>query len=164
MIGEKKEIVEELSKQSVYKMKGQAIPLLSYHLIRDHVLPTITGEFQSSILYWTGKNIAEKLDLQSFEECLDLFLELGWGFLEVTKSNHYVKEFKLSSPYFYSREIKETDTSFALECGFLTEAISQIENKDTEGEFKVYKKPHELYVSFTVYLQDKPISHSKEST
>gem|GEM_PF-6043325 len=155
MIGEKKESKEELSRHSVYKMKGQAIPLLGYHVIRDHVIPAITGEFQSSVLYWAGRNLAAQFTFETFEDCFDLFLELGWGYLEKNQANNYLRSFKLVSPYFYSREIKENDSTFALECGFLAEALSQIENKDTEGEFKIVNKHQELYVSFTIHLQEK---------
>jgi predicted hydrocarbon binding protein len=155
MIEEKKEIRKGLSKKNVMKLKGQAVPLLSYHIIRDHVLPSITGEFQSSILYWAGRNIASEYTFQTFEDVMDLYLEMGWGLLEVTQSNNYVKSFKLNSPYFSSRNVTENESTFALECGFLAEALSQLEQKDTEGEFKVVKKPQEFYVSFSIYLQDK---------
>jgi hypothetical protein len=163
MIGEKKELIERLSKTSVLKMKGQAIPLLSYHLIRDHVITAITGEFQSSILYWTGRNLATKFDILSFEECRDLFLEFGWGFLEVTQSNTYMQTYKLSSPYFISRQISDNESTFALECGFLAEIVGQLEQKDTEGEFKLVKKPQELYVSISIYLQEKGQDKRQES-
>lgn len=146
-----------LSKKSILRMKGQAVPLFGYHMIRDHVLPSIAGEYQSSILYWTGKNLADHFSPHSLEECIELFLELGWGYLEQEQANLQVQSFSLSSPFFSTRSLTDNDSTFALECGFLTQALSIIEQKDTEGEFKISIKQQEYTVQLTIYLQDKEL-------
>lgn len=155
MIEGKRDTDTTLSKKSILKMKGQAVPLFGYHMIRDHVLPTITGEYQSSVLYWAGKNLAAQFCLNSLEDCIDLFLELGWGYLDREQSNLHMQTFKLISPFFSTRNITENASTFALECGFLTQALALIEQKDTEGEFKINTKHQEYYVQLTIYFQEK---------
>jgi predicted hydrocarbon binding protein len=155
MIEEKKEKSEALSKKSVLKLKGQAVPLFSYHIIRDHVLTSIVGEYQTSILYWAGKNLANQFELSTLEECIDMFLELGWGYLEKGNSNLHVQRFSLNSPFFISRNILENESTFALECGFLAQTLANIEQKDTEGEFKLITKQQEASIQISIYFQEK---------
>lgn len=157
MIEGKRETDTALSNKSILKMKGQAIPLFGYHMIRDHILPSITGEHQSSILYWTGKNLADQFIPNSLDECTELFLELGWGYLEQEQSNLHMQRFSLNSPFFNTRNLTENDSTFALECGFLTQALALIEQKDTEGEFKINPKQQEYSVQLTIYFQDKEL-------
>ncbi|WP_202080275.1 DUF2507 domain-containing protein [Caldalkalibacillus salinus] len=137
------------------KMKGQAVPLYGYHILREHVMKEITGEHQSAILYWAGKNLAEHLRIHTFEQCRDLFLEMGWGYLEKVHSSSHIYRYTLESPFFASRQVDQNQSTFALECGFLTEAIAQIENKQTEGEFKAFISQENQGVQFTIYLQEK---------
>jgi predicted hydrocarbon binding protein len=155
MIGEKKEMSEALSKKSVLKLKGQAVPLFSYHIIRDHVLTSIVGEYQTSILYWAGKNLANQFELNTLEECIDMFLELGWGYLEKEHANLHVQRFSLRSPFFISRNIHENESTFALECGFLAQTLANIEQKDTEGEFRIHTKQQETSIQISIYFQEK---------
>lgn len=155
MIEGKKDTTTSLSKKSILKMKGQAVPLFGYHMIRDHVLPAITGEYQSSVLYWAGKNLADQFSPISLEECIELFLEFGWGYLEREQSNLQMQTYSLNSPFFNTRNFTDNDSTFALECGFLTQALACIEQKDTEGEFKINTKHQEYYVQLTIYFQDK---------
>lgn len=135
------------------KMKGQAVPLVGLHLIRDHVLSTITGEFESSILYWAGKDLAPLFSPNNVQELTDLFLELGWGYLELEQVNPIMQTYRLYSPFFASRKVENNESTFALECGFLTALIGQMENKNTEGEFKLHKKNEELTVAITVHIE-----------
>lgn len=141
-------------KDSMLKMKGQAVPLFSYHLLRDYILPSITNEYQGSILYWAGKDIAHVLQPNSKEGLVDLFLELGWGFLETEQDQKRMKTYKLYSPFFSVRDIEHNEPSFSLECGFLTECLAIMENKETEGEFKVMRNDSEPFVQFIIYLED----------
>jgi len=155
MLEEKKSVAEKISKQEMIMMKGQSVPLLGYHVLRDFVLPAINGEYQSSILYWAGRNLANQFTLDSFEECIHLFLDMGWGLLEITQASQQVKTFKLFSPYFQARHVLDNKSTFALECGFLAEAIASIDNKDTEGDYKLISKERETFVEIQIYLQEK---------
>jgi hypothetical protein len=140
------------AKQLINSMKGQSIPLLNYHLMRDHVLPTITAEFQSSILYWAGRNLATSFIITSYDQLSDFFLEVGWGKLEIIQSKPHIKKLKLSSNHFGLRSVTDNPSTFALECGFIAAAASQIEGKESEGEFELGPKDDALAVTFIIYL------------
>ena len=45
-------------KKTLAKLKGHAVPLFGYHILREHILKEIAGEYQGSILYWAGKNLS----------------------------------------------------------------------------------------------------------
>lgn len=154
MIKENQELQPPVTPKARLHMKGQSTPLLGYHLIRDHVLTAITGEFQSSILYWAGKSLASSFQLQSFEECRNFFLDAGWGYLEQEHTSSHTQRFILESPQFQYRSIKEHESTFALECGFLTQTLALIEQKETEGDYKLVGKEQKDYVQFTVYLEE----------
>ncbi|MDQ0340759.1 hypothetical protein J2S00_003599 [Caldalkalibacillus uzonensis] len=137
------------------KMKGQAIPLISYHLIRDQLLPMITGEYQSVILYWAGKDLAQQFKPPNLNSLTHLFLEFGWGELSLEQNQPRLKTFRLTSPFFNQRQIEKNQSTFSLECGFLTEALAQLENKDAEGEYELVQKKQDVTVQFQVYLEEK---------
>lgn len=150
----------DLSWQSLNKMKGQAIPLASFHVIRDQLVPMITGEYQNIILYWAGRNLAAQLHPANLDTLITFFLELGWGELTLERDQHRHKSFRLTSPFFSQRQVEKNPATFALECGFLTEAISLLENREAEGEYQlVQDKQDGLTIQFKVYLEEK---HNRE--
>lgn len=144
-----------LTKDMMHKMKGQAIPLFGYHILRDYVMKDITGEHQSAILYWAGKNLAALLRPQSLEEIHEFFLEMGWGFLECTHHSPFVQRYTLESPFFNIRQIKQNKQSFALECGFITEATALIEQKHTEGEYTIEQSEQKMNVLIVIYVEER---------
>lgn len=151
----KKQKEEDTLYNRMLSMKGQATPIFGYYVLRDIILKEITGEYQASILYWIGKRIAAQAEVQSFEQLRDYFLELGWGLLKQTHKSGHMLRYVLQSPFFYLRDWKKNKESFALECGFLAEAISIIEKKDTEGEFTLKTEEKKELVEFIIYLQPK---------
>lgn len=140
-------------KKTLAKLKGHAIPLFGYHILRDHILTEITGEHQSSILYWAGKNLAAKLNISTYEECIDLFSEMGWGNLSLSQNRQNQKVFYLESPFFSTRQMEKNPSTFALECGFLAETVAKLEGQITQGEFSSAKKKENMYIQFTVHGQ-----------
>ncbi|EGL82960.1 Protein of unknown function DUF2507 [Caldalkalibacillus thermarum TA2.A1] len=145
----------DIAGNNLVKMKGQAIPLISYHLIRDQLLPMITGEYQSIILYWAGRNLARQFMPPNVDSLVNQFLEFGWGELMLEQNQPRLKKFRLASPFFNQRQIEKNQSTFSLECGFLTEVLAQLENKDAEGEYKVVNKQQEIIVEIQVYLEEK---------
>ena len=53
-----------------------------YEILRDHVLPSILGQHEGDILYWSGKEIARKFPIFSVDELPIFFTEAGWGVLQ----------------------------------------------------------------------------------
>lgn len=146
----------DLSWQALSKMKGQAVPLASFHVVRDQLIPMITGEYQHIILYWAGRNLAAQFNPPDLDSLAAFFLELGWGELTMERDQHANKIFRLSSPFFSQRQVEKNPATFALECGFLTEALALLENREAEGKFQMIRDKREgLSIQFTVYLADK---------
>lgn len=135
------------------QMKGQAIPLYSYHMMRDYLITAITGEHQRPILYWAGKDLAQRIAPESEEDCLDLFLNLGWGRLHSIRQHKHVHVYQLTSPFFEDREVSTNDSTFALECGFLCQALSMIYDAQTEAFYHLQQKNNETRVVITVHLE-----------
>lgn len=142
-------------KKTLAKLKGHAVPLFGYHILREHILAEIAGEYQGAILYWAGKNLSDELPVSSYEECVDLFSELGWGQLAITKAEKYKKVFQLESPFFLDRHIDTNQTTFALECGFLAQVVAKLEEQITQGEYTATQKKDAFTVQFVIYGQDK---------
>lgn len=142
-------------KKTLAKLKGHAVPLFGYHILREHILKEIAGEYQGSILYWAGKNLSDELPVSSYEECVDLFSELGWGQLAITETEKYKKVFHLESPFFLDRHVDTNQTTFALECGFLAEVVAKLEQQITQGEFSATQQKDFLSVQFIIYGQDR---------
>lgn len=143
----------DLSWQALNKMKGQAVPLASFHVVRDQLLPMITGEYQNIILYWAGRNLASQFNPPDLDSLAAFFLELGWGELTLERDQPLNKTFRLSSPFFSQRQVEKNPATFALECGFLTEALAILEKREAEGEFELIQDKREgLSIQFTVHL------------
>lgn len=153
----KSDTVKENSNKIMTKMKGQAIPLFAYHILRDNIVKTITGDHQNAILYWLGKDLALQFNASSIEECANLFLELGWGYLEEQQSSSTTKTFTLTSPFFHTRKVTNNTATFSLECGFLAQQLAMLEEKHTEGHFEVAAKQTEIQVLFKINLQEKEV-------
>ena len=163
MLGEKVTVREKpYLKKTLSKLKGHAVPLFGYHILREHVLAEIAGEYQGSILYWAGKNLSDQLPVTSYEECIDLFSELGWGQLYIVKTEKNKKVFMLESPFFMDRHIDSNEATFALECGFLAEVVSKLEQQITQGEFTTTQKKESLSIEFTIHGQDKNLASPKK--
>ncbi len=146
----------DLSWSALNRMKGQAIPLASFHVIRDQVLPMITGEYQNIILYWAGRNLAAQFNPSNLDHLITFFLEMGWGELELERDQERHKVFRLTSPFFSQRQVDKNPATFALECGFVTETIALIENREAEGEYQLVQDKQEgLSIQFKVYLEAK---------
>ena len=55
------------------------VPAFGYELIREDFIEEILGEDAPSILYWTGKQIARKYPLFSFDEIKEFFSKCRMG-------------------------------------------------------------------------------------
>lgn len=154
MLGQKSKTTEHLYlKKTLSKLRGHAVPIFGFHILREHILAAVTGEYQSSILYWAGRDLAGQLTVTSYEECVDLFSELGWGKLKVIQSQKYQKIFQLESPFFFDRRVAENQSTFALECGFLAEVVAQLEHQKTQGEFSFMHKKEAISIQFTIDVE-----------
>lgn len=123
-------------------------PGAGYDILRYISLPEIFGSETNTLLYYTGKNLARKFQIESFEDLYYLFDRLGWGRLDFVKEKRRYLEFHLMSDAIVHRMNASFATEFRLEAGFLAAAVQTITGKECECTEEIYKKIHQII--FTV--------------
>ncbi|GEL07175.1 DUF2507 domain-containing protein [Salisediminibacterium halotolerans] len=108
------------------------VPAFSYKLLRNDVLPELLGEDESVILYYIGRTLARKHADNWRENGVPIFFqEAGWGLLDELKTKANRKTYVLSVDFAAS------DTSFALETGFLAQVTENETGHVTEATYEV---------------------------
>jgi predicted hydrocarbon binding protein len=120
---------------------------LAYELIREVVLPDLLGKEMSSILYWSGKNIARKYPLISEDEIIQFFKDVGWGELQIKERKSNVIEFQLSSDFITARNQSRKDSSYHLEAGFLAQQFEHIHEVVTEAYVDNQKRLNIVHIT-----------------
>ncbi|MFB4166649.1 YslB family protein [Virgibacillus sp. JSM 102003] len=123
-----------------------------YDVLRYIGLPEILGTESSTLLYFMGKNIARKLEIQSITDIIFAFDKLGWGNLELVKEKKKELIFQLMSDSVVYRLNAPFETDFRLEAGFLAEAIQIIKEIPCECTEEIHKKVHQ--VEFSIVFTD----------
>lgn len=123
-----------------------------YDIIRYIGLPDIFGSESPTLLYFMGKNLSRRLDIQSVSDIVYAFEKLGWGRLELVKEKKKELVFQLMADSVVYRLNAPLDTEFRLEAGFLSEAIEQIKERSCECQEEQHKKIHQI--EFTVIFTD----------
>jgi|SRR5699024_453631 len=123
-------------------------PGAGYDILRYISLPELFGSETNTLLYYTGKNLARKFELDSFEDLYYVFDKLGWGRLDFIKEKRRYLEFELMSDSIVHRLKAPIETEFRLEAGFLAAAIQKIKGLECECTEEINKKIHQ--VLFTV--------------
>lgn len=117
-------------------------------ILRDDLLNLIFEDDIQSIMYWAGKELAQKYPIVAIEDLPIFFEKSNWGILEQkTESNNEIT-FSLSGKYIELRMSENEDPDFSLETGFVAESIQQIIEADTEAEFKFKKNEIEIRAVF----------------
>lgn len=99
-----------------------------YHLLRDHLLPSLLGRHEDDVLYWLGKDLARKFPVFSIEELPAFFTEAGWGDLAVEKTIKLETHYTLHN----SSLLELPGGSCSLEAGFLAEQHQKLNGYLTE--------------------------------
>ncbi|WP_010532459.1 YslB family protein [Lentibacillus jeotgali] len=123
-----------------------------YDIIRYIGLPDVFGQESPTLLYFMGKNIARKLDMQTVSDIIYAFEKLGWGHLELVKEKKNELVFQLMADSVVYRLNAPLNTEFRLEAGFLSESIERIKERSCECKEELYKKIHQI--EFTVVFSD----------
>ncbi|MBP1947714.1 DUF2507 domain-containing protein [Virgibacillus litoralis] len=142
------------------KHKAMSVSLLDelhtsgagYDVIRYIGLPELLGTESGTLLYFMGKNIARKLEIQSITDIIFAFDKLGWGKLELVKEKKKELIFHLMADSVVYRLNAPFETDFRLEAGFLAEAIQNIKQVPSECTEEIHKKIHQ--VEFSVVYTD----------
>ncbi|GGA86164.1 YslB family protein [Ornithinibacillus halotolerans] len=123
-----------------------------YDLLRYVSLPDVFGSEADALLYFMGKSLARKFNIQSLGDISYFFEKVGWGRLELFKEKNNKLEFHLLADTVVQRLAMPVETEFRLEAGFLAEAISSLKRVDCECVEEIRKKIHQ--VEFTVFYID----------
>lgn len=142
----KKEKLLSISELDQFHTEGAG-----YDILRYIALPELLGKETQTVLYFTGRNLARKLEITSLEDITAIFEKMGWGKLELVKEKKKVLTFHLMSDSVALRIKSSMKADFRLEAGFLAEAIQKIKDVSCECTEKVYKRT--LLVEFTVLYQ-----------
>lgn len=124
-----------------------------HDILRYVSLPDIFGSEADSLLYFTGRKLARKLDIKTNDDLYYIFKKLGWGQLELTKEKRRSLEFFLMSDEIVKRIKAPIQTDFRLESGFLAEAVEKIMGRPCECIEQVNER---LYrVQFEIVFTDE---------
>lgn len=149
--------MERMSKKyqtfDVPQLENLHTPGAGYDILRYIGLPELFGEEKDTLLYFLGKNIARKFNINTLEDIILFFEKSGWGTLELIKSKRKERVFQLLSDSIVLRLSSEIDTEFRLEAGFLAEAVQQIEGTECECLESINKRIKQ--VEFAVHLTDE---------
>ncbi|HLQ71031.1 MAG TPA: YslB family protein [Bacillota bacterium] len=118
-----------------------------YDILRYISLPDLFGSETNTLLYYTGKNLARKFDIDSVEDVSDIFEKLGWGRLDFVKEKRRYLEFELMSDAVVRRLNAPIETEFRLEAGFLAAAIQAIKEQECECTEEINKKLHQVILT-----------------
>ena len=119
--------------------QDQEFDIFSLVLLRDHLLPELLQEDQSEITYWAGKSIASEFELAGINEIQNFFMSAGFGYLTNTDQKSSEQKWLLNGPVIDERLRKHPDAVFALEAGFLAQAIQQLTNTGAEAQWDASK-------------------------
>ncbi|RKQ37942.1 YslB family protein [Oceanobacillus halophilus] len=123
-----------------------------YDVLRYISLPELLGKESNTLLYFIGRDLARKFEVDSMETLCKTFKQMGWGELELVKEKRKELTFQLMADSVVLRLQAPFETEFRLESGFLAEAIQQLLGRECECTEDVIHKIHT--VKFTVIFTD----------
>ena len=116
----------------------------AHDVLRYISLPDLLGKEASSLLYFIGRNLGRKFNIEAIEDIYYFFERTGWGKLELVKEKRNQWVFHLLADAIVYRLQAPFETEFRLEAGFLAEAIQQIEERECECVEKIHHKIHQI--------------------
>lgn len=123
-----------------------------YDVLRYVGLPDLFGKEANTLLYFMGKNLARKIDINSLEDIYYTYEKLGWGRLELVKEKRSSLTFNLMADAIVHRLKGPFETEFRLEAGFLAKSIQKIKDTECECTEEINHKIHQ--VQFKVFYTE----------
>ena len=121
-----------------------------YDILRYVALPELLGNQSDTVLYFMGRNLARKFNIETMDDLSSVYEKMGWGQLELVKEKKKVLVFHLMSDAVALRLQSSFHTEFQLEAGFLAEAVQNIKNGTCECTDKIMKRT--FLVEFSVFI------------
>lgn len=123
-----------------------------YDILRYVCLPELLGSEKDTLLYFIGKSLARKFEMEAFGDVFYFFEKVGWGKLDLFKEKRNELIFHLLSDSVVKRLNSNIDADFRLEAGFLAEAIMKVKGIECECVEEINYKLHQ--VEFRVLFVD----------
>ena len=140
------------NKQAIPKILNQIkLSGAGYDILRYVCLPDLLGEDTEKILYVMGKNLARSFQLNTIEDIVQFFQQMGWGNLTLIKEKKSELIFELEGEPIIQRLDTNIEHDYRLESGFLAEAIHQLKDAPCEciETIKNRKKCIQLHAIFS---------------
>src|SRR5690625_3807753 len=102
-------------------------------VIRYVSLPSFLGHEKDTLLYFIGRTLARKIQIETLEDIVYLFAKFRWGNLELIKDKKNQMIIHLMADEVVKRLQSPIETDFRLEAGFLAEAIQTITDRPSES-------------------------------
>lgn len=115
-----------------------------HDILRYISLPDLLGTEADSLLYFIGRRLGRKFDIQAMEDIYYFFDKIGWGRLELVKEKRNEWIFHLLSDAIAHRLQSPFETEFRLESGFLAETVQKIAGYECESAAKIHHKIHQV--------------------
>lgn len=129
-----------LPQESIAYAERMNMPYLGYHLLRETLTNTLLGDSESPILYWLGKDIGEKIPIQSAAGIVLPFMRLGLGQLDLMEESELRIHYKISHAIFHYMTDQRLSRALSLECGIIAGAIAQWRRKATTAQLVIEGK------------------------
>jgi len=123
-----------------------------HDVLRYLVLPDLLGHSSDTLLYFSGRKLARKIDIHDLNDIYYFFQKISWGNLELIKEKKNELSFLLMSDEIVQRLKSSLFTEFNLEAGFLAEAIEIVFNRTCECEIKINERLFQI--NFKIIFTD----------
>lgn len=147
------ERVTEMSKQlttiPISQLEELQTSGAGFDVLRYLALPDLLGNEAPTLLYFMGKNLARKFEINSIDDITYIFEMLGIGKMELVKEKKQEKIFHLLSDSVVLRLKGPLEADFRLEAGFLAEAVQMIDGIECECKEEINRRIHQI--QFTVF-------------
>lgn len=105
---------------------------VGHDILRYVAFPELVGGERDPLLYFIGKSIARRFDIQSMDDVIYFFNKMKWGNLEIIKEKKNEYQFHLMADEVAMRIRSSMEVDFRMEAGFLANAIETMVEKQCE--------------------------------
>lgn len=137
-----------LPQETIAYAERMNMPYLGYHLLRERLTPALLGDSESAILYWLGKDIGQKIPIQSPAGIILPFMRLGLGQLDLIDQSERRIHFKLTHTIFSCMSEQRLACALSLECGIIAGALETWSGRETSAQL-VLEGPRDIRIAAT---------------
>lgn len=123
-----------------------------HDILRYLVLPDLLGQNSDTLLYFSGRKLARKIEINDINDIYYFFQKISWGNLELVKEKKNELSLLLMSDEIAQRLNSSLTTEFNLEAGFLAETIQVVTGRPCECEISINERLFQ--VNFKVTFTD----------